>query len=102
MIKAPKNEAELKECQDAIDEMVKNFQEYKREVYKLGEQLSVAEGIIAAKQFAIDNLMTTIKNVHITLNTDNQVQIDEMRKELAKFILSNEAIKSGVRQNAHD
>jgi hypothetical protein len=96
----PKDEKELAEFQNTIDEMINSFNEYKKETAVLSTKLDDALGTLAAKQIALDNLMTTIKNIHITLNTDNPVQIDEMRKELAKFIISNEAIRSGVRQNA--
>lgn len=104
-MKVPTNEAELKECQVAIDDMVESFNFMKLETEKLGKLLDDSLAVASARQLANDNLITTIKNIHITLNSHNELfhgctQIEEMMKELAKFILSSEAIKSGVRQNA--
>ena len=104
-MKVPTNETELKECQIAIDEMVNSFEFMKSESEKLGKLLDDSLKINSALQTSNDNLMTTIKNIHINLNANNEcftgnVQIEEMMKELAKFIMSGEAIKAGVRQNA--
>jgi hypothetical protein len=100
-MRVPTNETELKETQIAIDEMVANFEFYKKEVEKLGNLVDANLKVNAGLQIAIDNLMTTIKNIHIVLNEDNAEKIEEMRRELGKFILSGEAIKSGVRENAN-
>ena len=87
-------------------ETVKNaFEMYKKEVDILSEQLDTALGLVATKQLAIDNLTTTIKHIHMTLNANNHLfdgnaDIDGLVRELAKFIISSEAIKSGVRKNA--
>lgn len=104
-MKLPTNETELKEFQEKVDTMVQAFNDYKLQVAVLDDKLNTSLGFNGALQIALDNLMGVIKNVHITLNANNELftgndQIEEMMQELSKFIISSESIKSGVRQNA--
>lgn len=104
-MKVPTNENEMRECQAAIDDMINSFEFMKTEVSKLEVLLDDSLKINSTLKIAGDNLIAAIKNIHITLNANNEcfngnAQVEEMMRDLAKFIMSNEAIKAGVRSNA--
>ena len=95
----PTNEKELKEFQTKVDDMVNAFNEHKlytEKLERITDRLSTsAEKLVIAN----NNMSQIIKNIHITLNANNElfsgnIQIEEMMKEISKFVIALEAKKS--------
>lgn len=95
-----KREAALAEFIDNLEIIILNFNAMKLEVEKLSNTSKEAIEAANTNLKVADDLCSTIKNVHIILNADNKEAIDEIKIEIARFVLTPFAIQSGVRQKA--
>lgn len=95
-----KRDAAIAEVITSIKGLVSAFNDTKNEVKKLETESNNA--VLIADQYlkASDELIATIKNIHIALNAQDEKDLEELRKELGKFILTPAAIESGARREA--
>lgn len=101
ILKLPNNEQELAQFQKDVDVMVNCFNEYKKEVERLEKLLN--DSILVNERINTANvhLVESLKNINMILNANNELfignsQVENMMKELSKFIVSSESIKAGV------
>lgn len=97
----PSNEAELAQFQKDVDTMVESFNAYKKEVERLEKLLNDSILINERINATNLNLVESLKNINMILNANNELfignsQVENMMRELSKFILSNESIKAGA------
>ena len=97
----PSNEAELAQFQKDVDTMVESFNAYKKEVERLEKLLNDSILINERINATNLNLVESLKNINMILKANNELfignsQVENMMRELSKFILSNESIKAGA------
>lgn len=89
----------IKDLVQAIEEIVASNNEMKR---LADEAAAISEKAIEDQKKLFDSVLeltTAMKNIHIILNLNDPKVIEELKLELAKWVLRPEAIKLGVVTN---